>query len=111
MEKTNETKITGEPGAATLDAIYTNNLTLPIEIDGQTGSIESGPGGWGNVAIIVTFGDTIINARECESEDYGDQSEQPDMLELYKWEIEGEDEVYYYLLSDALAHRNGDDMI
>lgn len=100
--------ITNEPSSLILDRIYSHNQTRTIIVNGQRGTITSGSGGWGEVAIRVTIGDMCIVARERESEDYDGPIPEdgcPNRLELYGWEIEDED-GYYLVLSDALRRRN-----
>ena len=108
-------RIVGEPSAEQLDQIYHEELkNIPITLDGVIGTLSGGPGGWGNTAIYAQFGDVVIFARERESEDYSEDyyddyvdSEDfaPESIEVYHWEVEGED-GYYVTLADALARRD-----
>lgn len=117
-------RINGEPTNETLNTIYMKDIEVPININGAGGVISCGAGGYGAVSIIVTFPDTIIIARERESEDSEDFSDyiesadydesadwQPDRLELYYWQRDDEYNngiyhKYYRTIEDAMTRKN-----
>ena len=103
--------ITTEPTARQLDNIYVREQTRRIIVDGVSGTIEYGVGGWGNAAIVVTLGTVSIVACERESEDYEGLSdgETPETLQVYNWQRENLGWHYYHLLADALHDRNRTD--
>ena len=103
--------ITGEPTARQLDNIYVREQTRRIIVDGVNGTIEHGPGGWGNVVIRITLGTVSIVACERESEDYEglNDGETPETLQVYNWQRENLGWHYYHLLADALHDRNRTD--
>ena len=72
-----------------------------IVIGSSVGTIEYGPGGFGNAAIIATFGELRLIRRERESEDYSRNQNGNAPLELYPWEREDAPGTYYESLSDA----------
>jgi len=105
-----------EPSALILDRIYMGHQTRPIVISGHRGELSDGPGGWGNAAIVATFGNIKIVARKREFEDYAPpprEGDVPDRLQVYSWEYEDEnsgvigENIYYALLRDALVRKNG----
>ena len=93
-----------EPSDRQLNNIYRREMSRAIVVDGVRGVIENGPGGWGDVAIIVTLGMISITARGREYEDYENlgEDETPDVLQVYRWQREDLGDHYYYLLADAL---------
>lgn len=104
--------LTREPSSKLLDKIYMQHLSYPIKINGHSGTIEHGPGGWGRPAIYVKIAGITIVANERDSYEYSPiptDDRPPNRLQVQNWFIEdasGDANEYYWSIADAIDRKN-----